>query len=156
MSKLAVDTLEIYGHPNVLGKHKSTLEFTKENYLTPRGDCIIGINSTKAIADLKEEVKEILKENGYGYVVIKVNNLIDIVSGRGDKRMTFSNRVKIIIRKSNFISDSTLLVYSDKAAADIKRDIINKLRQGDKAKVFIIASDIPLKNEEILRVIVNS
>ena len=153
---IAVDSLEIYGHPNVLGKHKSTLEFTKENYLTPRGDCIIGINSTKAVADLKDEVKDVLRQNGYGYVVIKIDDILDIISGRGDHQLTFSNKVKIIIRKSSFISDSTLLIHSDKAAADIKREIINKLRQGSKAKVFIIASNVPLKNEEVFRIIINS
>ncbi|BDC18328.1 DUF371 domain-containing protein [Acidianus sp. HS-5] len=153
---IAIDSLEIYGHPNVLGKHRSTLEFTKEDYLTLRGDCILGINSTKAIVDLKEEVKEILRENGYGYVVIKIDDTVDIISGRGNTQMTFSNKIKMIIRKSNFISDSTLLIYSDKAAVDIKREIVNKLRQGSKAKVFIIASDVPLKNEEILRIIINS
>ncbi len=153
---IAIDSLEIYGHPNVLGNHRSTLEFTKEDYLTPRGDCILGINSTKAIVDLKDEVKNILRKNGYGYVVIKIDEIVDIIRGRGNEQMTFSNKIKIIIRKSNFISDSTLLIYSDKAAVDIKREIINKLRRGEKAKVYIIASDIPLKNEEVLRIIVNS
>ncbi|ARM75027.1 DUF371 domain-containing protein [Acidianus manzaensis] len=152
---ISYDSFTIYGHHNVLALHETTLEFTKENFLTPRGDCIIGINSTKAIKDLDNKVKEILKNNGYGYVILKVGNYLDIIKGRGDEKLTFSNEIKMIIRKSTFISDSTLLIKADKSAKDINRDIINLLKQGNKGLVTVIASDIPLKDEEVLRIFVN-
>lgn len=153
---ISYDTFVIYGHHNVSAKHRTTLEFTKEDYLTPRGDCIIGIKATKAVNDLKEDVKNILKNDGYGYVILKVGEKIDIIKGRGNKELTFTDNIKIIIRKSTFISDSTLLIRSDKAAIDIDREIVNLLRSGNKGLVIIVASDIPLEDKEIFRVIVNS
>ena len=41
----------IYGHKNLLGTHKNTLEFTKDKELTLNGDCIIGVNSNFNITD---------------------------------------------------------------------------------------------------------
>ncbi|MGB9674949.1 MAG: DUF371 domain-containing protein, partial [Nanopusillaceae archaeon] len=38
--------INVKGHKLVKATHKSTLEITKDNFLTERGDCIIGINSS--------------------------------------------------------------------------------------------------------------
>lgn len=149
------DSFTIQGHYNVSARHKTTLEFTKENFLTPRGDCILGIKATKAAKDLNDDVKHILRNNGYGYVVLKVEDKIDIIGGRGHPNLTFTNEVKTIIRKSTFISDATLMILANKAARDIDREIVSKLKQGGKGLVIVIASDVPLKDEEILRILVN-
>ena len=31
----------IFGHPNILCNHKNTLEFTKQDFVTKKGDCIL-------------------------------------------------------------------------------------------------------------------
>jgi hypothetical protein len=49
------EEIVFYGHPNVLGLHKRTIEITKDDYLTERGDCIIGINSNKSCNDLDDK-----------------------------------------------------------------------------------------------------
>ena len=38
-------TFLAFGHKNITANHKTTLEFTKENSVTKKGDCIIGVNS---------------------------------------------------------------------------------------------------------------
>lgn len=152
---ISYDTFLIYGHHNVSALHRTTLEFTKEDFLTQKGDCIIGIRSSKAIKDLSDGLKHILKDNGYGYVILKVGQKIEIIKGRGNKSLTFSNNVKIIIRRSSFISDATLLIQSDKAAKDVDREIVNSLKQGTQGLVIVIASDVPLKDEEIFRIVIN-
>ena len=35
----------ILGHENILATHKNTLEFTKDDFVTKTGDCIVGISS---------------------------------------------------------------------------------------------------------------
>jgi hypothetical protein len=152
---IAIDFLTIKGHNNVKGIHKTTLEFTKDVYLTPRGDCIIGIKSNKSVKDLNDNLKQIIKKNGFVYIVINVKGMLDIVSARGSEKLTLTNPNKIIIRKSDFISDATLAINSDKAAFDINREMIKNLKNEHDGLVYIVASDIPLKYEEILRVVVN-
>ncbi len=57
------DDVTFYGHPNVRSLHPKTIEITKDEHLTPRGDCIIGVRANKACADLDEALKHRLKSN---------------------------------------------------------------------------------------------
>ena len=43
-----VENLVAYGNPNVTANHSSTLEITTDSYLTPSGDCIVGISSNRS------------------------------------------------------------------------------------------------------------
>ncbi|BDB99037.1 hypothetical protein SACC_20540 [Saccharolobus caldissimus] len=154
---MSLEKIKIRGHYNIRALHKTTLEITKDNYLTIRGDCIIGIMANKGAKDLNENFKKLARnDNSFIYVIIKVNDLIDIVHGKGSSRLILENEKKIILRRSNFIEDSTLMINSDKAAKDIKREIIDELKKGSEGEVYLLASDIPLKDEEILRIIFNS
>ncbi|BFH72531.1 DUF371 domain-containing protein [Sulfurisphaera javensis] len=153
---IAIDLIKAYGHPNVRGTHKTTLEITKDDYLTPRGDCIIGIKANKGAFDLSSEVKLMIKSNSYVYVVIKVDNLFDIIHGYGDEKLSLIDENKIILRKSTYISDATIMIKADKSARDIKREILDKMRnEKTELNAFIIASDKSLKDSEILRIVIN-
>ncbi|BFI73461.1 uncharacterized protein MJ0206 [Nanoarchaeota archaeon] len=117
--------------------HKSTLEITKENFLTERGDCIIGINSTHSVKDIPLDLKEYLLDEGRIKVEIKVDDLIDNLIAYGSKNLKLSDEKSIVIRKSNYIDNRTLAIYSNKSARDINRKIIEKLIEG-KELLFII------------------
>jgi hypothetical protein len=49
------------GHENIRSNHQKTIEITKKSYLTPQGDCIVGVNATSSCADLPQELKDKLK-----------------------------------------------------------------------------------------------
>ena len=51
-------TIPFTGHEQVLSLHEKTLEITKDNSLTPQGDCIVGVNSNISCIDLPEKMKE--------------------------------------------------------------------------------------------------
>jgi hypothetical protein len=57
------DDVTFYGHPNIRSLHAKTIEITKDEHLTPRGDCIIGVRANKACADLDEALKHSLASN---------------------------------------------------------------------------------------------
>ena len=46
------------GHKEILSLHEKTLEITKDDSLTPQGDCIVGVNSNISCIDLPEKMKE--------------------------------------------------------------------------------------------------
>ena len=125
------------GHKLIKATHKSTLEITKENFLTEKGDCIIGINSTHSVKDLPQDLKEHLLNEGKIKIEIKVDDLIDIIIAYGSKNLKLSNEKSIVIRKSDYIDDRTLAIYSNKSAKDIDRRIIEKLKE-EKDLFFII------------------
>jgi hypothetical protein len=125
------------GNKLIKATHKSTLEITKDNFLTERGDCIIGINANYSAKDLPEDLKDHLLNEGKIKIVIKVDDLIDDIIAYGSKNLLLTNDRSIVIRKSNYIDDRTLAINSNKSAIDIDRKLIEELRK-EKDMEFII------------------
>ena len=124
-----IDTLYAKGHPNIKATHKTTLEITKENYVTPRGDCIIAVNATKAVKELDPKLKSIIRrDDAIIIIVLKTNNMKDIVLAMGSQNLILSSENKIIIRKSTYIEPATLGIRSNKAARDIDRKLVEQLK----------------------------
>ncbi len=138
--RYCVDVVTFRGHRNVRAEHQTTLEVTKDEFLTPRGDCIVGIASSKGALEIDECVKEVLREGGKLLAILVVENgLFDYVVAEGSNSMTFSNDQKIIIRRSTYVDGSTIGIRASKAAKDIRRDLIESLKQGLKGHLILIA-----------------
>ncbi len=125
-----------YGHENVRAAHRSTLEFTKDDYLTPRGDCILCIKASKGLRDLSPEFKEALRNGKRVLVRIRVDDAVDEVTAYGDECLTFESENSIIIRKSTYTDGRTLAVRASKAARDIDRKIVAKLKNPKQKAVI--------------------
>lgn len=115
------------------GLHKNTLEFTKDAGLTRDGDCIIGIR-----ADFdNERLKEISKRFSRIKIIISVGNETEEILAQANR--DFDDDREIVIRKSGFCSSRTLGIHADKSARDLKRSIIDKLKEDDASgKVELI------------------
>lgn len=137
---VVADVLYAKGHPNIKATHKTTLEITKEEHVTPRGDCIIAINATKAVKDLDPVLKSIIRRNdAIIIVVLETDNLKDVILAMGSQELLLSSDNKIIIRKSTYIEPATLGIRSNKAARDIDRRLIERLKNPDTVlKIKII------------------
>ena len=53
----AQDIVYCRGHPLVLGSHPTTFEVTREDYLTKKGNCIIGIAADKGCSELSPVIQ---------------------------------------------------------------------------------------------------
>ncbi len=129
--------IKVYGHKNIRATHKSTLEITKDNYLTKRGDCIIGIKASHSASDLPNDLKEYLLNGNKIEIIIKVDDIIDKFYAYGHKNLIFSDKNSIVIRKSTYIDSRTIAINSEKSAIDIERKVIEKIRE-EKEFSFII------------------
>jgi uncharacterized protein len=133
------DEVIFYGHPNIRSLHPKTIEITKDEHLTPRGDCIIGVKANKACADLDESFKHRLKSN---LSVIKIEIMAGdesfLISGRGDERLSMSNSNEIVIRKTNFVCPRTMTVLCDKASSDVPRKLVRILQDQETKGIFRI------------------
>ncbi len=123
------------GHPHVSATHKTTVEITKEDFLTPTGDCIIGIRSEKACVDLDERLKTALRKGCELTISLECNGAADSITAYGDPGLTFTNPASMVIRKSSFLCGRTLCVRADKAAGDLDRTLIKELKKGGKLTV---------------------
>lgn len=121
-----------YGHPNITALHKSTFEITKDENLTLKGDCIIGVKSEYACADLPIGIKNLLKDcNVIVEIILRTNEIVDKVVCRGCKRLMLTSTESIVVRKSTYIDGRTLCINSDKSAKDISRMLIKSLRNSN-------------------------
>ncbi len=118
------------GHENIRAEHKTTLEVTKEKDLSPRGDCIIGVDANISASEIPDKAKEILKLGAKAEVEILLPDygLKDELVGFGSEGLTFRHDTDIVIRKSRFVCGRTVLISSNKAAKDINREIVELLK----------------------------
>ena len=130
-----------YGHKNILSTHKTTFEITKEETLTRRGNCIIAVKATKGAADMHPRFRETAKmENTRLTITIEANGIEEIVRAHGSPQLTFTNPTDIVIRKSKYVCGRTVAIGADKAAWDLSRKFVEKLRDPyQKVKITLIA-----------------
>src|SRR5438445_3447493 len=118
-----------YGHPAILSTHPTTLEITTSHELSFRGDCVVAVKSSSAVRDLPVDLKRVLSSSsGRGRLRLQVGPFEFTVEGTGDPRLTFSHATDLVIRKSGFVSDRTLMIFADKYSTYIPRDMV-RLRQ---------------------------
>ena len=133
------EIIKFRGHPNIRATHKTTLEVTKEGWLTIRGDCIIGVSADKSCSDLSPKFKELLRKGSKLKITIKVEEKQFQFSAYGDPRLELTDPTSVVIRKSDFISPRTLAVKSEAAASDVPREIVELLKKEKKGVLIVEA-----------------
>ena len=143
MVEIAIEHIIAKGHANIKATHPSTFEITKENWLTPQGDCIIGISANKSPKQFGEEFKNIAKRGDAIILAILLSNgAFDYIIGKGSEKLTFKDNTRMVFRKSSYISDNTVMIKANKAARDISRKLIDKLKKGRILHVLLIAISV--------------
>jgi hypothetical protein len=125
-----LENISFTGHKNVLATNRSTLEVTTENFLTLRGDCIIGVNASKSCEKLSERTKSWLQKDDHRVLIrIEVANESFLLTAFGSAKLTHTNDISMVIRKSDFTCHRTLAIKASASAIDIPRTIVALLRK---------------------------
>jgi len=136
------EVIDAYGHENILSTHKTTFEITKEMQLTKRGDCIIAVKATKGPSDLPKGFKEAArKENAKMTIIIEAGTVKEVINAQGSSRLLFSHPTDLVIRKSDYVCGRTLAVKADKAACDLSRQLVEKLRDPNQRVKITLSVD---------------
>ncbi len=118
-----------FGHKNVQAVHPTTLEFTRDRELSNRGDCILVVAADKAAIDLDTDFKKAIKKPHSRLTVkIEADDVFDEVHAFGSPELTMTHPMEIVMRKSTYSSDRTLGICADKAACDISRRLVERLK----------------------------
>ncbi|MDH4214784.1 MAG: DUF371 domain-containing protein [Candidatus Odinarchaeota archaeon] len=118
-----------FGHENVIGRHKTTVEITSENFLTHQGTCIVGTRATQTLAGLDSVIKKLVTLESTKIVLeMEVNGIIERVTGSGGPCLTYSDSVSMVARTSSYQCGRTLMIHADKAASDLREDFVNNLK----------------------------
>lgn len=118
--------------------HKSTIEITKEDSLTERGDCIIGVSAELSAAEIPEDVKELMRSDSLIVAIFCAAGICDAIVGRGSPELQLSDPVKMVFRRSSYIGPETVMIGANRAARDLSRDLISALSQGEDLEVTLL------------------
>jgi hypothetical protein len=128
-----------FGHENMMATHKTTLEFTKDTHLSKKGDCIVAVAAGKALADLSAEFKEKLrKPHAKLVILIEAGGVIEQVNAHGSPQLILTHPTDMVVRKSDYVCSRTLAVHADKAAQDLSKALVEKLKNPEqKVKITL-------------------
>ena len=127
------------GHPNVTSRHKTTFEFTMDNEIGKTADCIIGVSSKNKLEDFPLELQRAIKnENTQIRILLETENAEDEIKGYGHPDLTLNHPTDMVCRKSQFKCSRTLMIGADKAAYDLKKELVNDLKAGKSLKITIM------------------
>ena len=122
------------GHKHVLSLHEKTLEITKDDDLTPQGDCIVGVSANISCVDLPEKMKKKIQNPKTKITFsIRAENKKFTVQGNGSEKLSLKHTKDIVLRKSGFTCSRTIAINCDKASSDIPRDFV-KILQNPKTR----------------------
>ncbi len=125
------------GHENIQATHETTLEFTKDQHLSEKGDCIVAVAADKASVDLSTEFKEKLRNTHAKLImIIEAGEIFEQVNAQGSPQLILAHPTDMVIRKSDYVCSRTLAVRADRASYDLSRDFVEKLKN-PKQKVKI-------------------
>jgi hypothetical protein len=119
------------GHENVTARHASTFEVTSDDYLTPSGDCILGIEADRVPAEFDDSfVTACQQESSSIVVTLEAEGHTERVRGRGHPDLTFASERSLVCRTSEYVDDRTVAVGMDRAAGELDRDLVAALAEG--------------------------
>ncbi|HEX54885.1 MAG TPA: DUF371 domain-containing protein [Candidatus Altiarchaeales archaeon] len=136
MPRKIVERITARGHENIRATHGNTLEITKEGHLTPRGDCIVAVSADRGFPEFSDNFKNALRnKRAILRMTIECSGVNDEIIAYGHPELRFKSPEEMVIRKSSFICDRTLAIRANKAAIDLNRNLIEKLRRGNPVNI---------------------
>ncbi|MFQ5758114.1 MAG: DUF371 domain-containing protein [Candidatus Bathyarchaeia archaeon] len=124
-----IEEINAYGHENVRSTHETTFEITKEKTLTKRGDCIIAVGATRGVKDLGPKFREaVRRKTAKITITVEAGGVKDVIKARGTPRLLLTHPTDLVVRKSNYVCDRTVAIGADKAARDLSRELVEKLK----------------------------
>ncbi|PSP61704.1 DUF371 domain-containing protein [Halobacteriales archaeon QH_8_67_36] len=119
------------GHENVTAEHASTLEVTSDDFLTPAGDCVLGVEADTVPADLDDAfVTACQSADAAITATLEADGHTAVVEGSGHPKLPFENERGHVLRTSDYVDDRTVMVGADAAAGDVDRDLVAALADG--------------------------
>ncbi len=128
------EEINAYGNLKISATNKLSMKVTKGSDVD---DATIGVMANKSSADLSAEFKHALKEGKDFTVIIEVEGERMDLSGYGSPALKLNDINYITLNKTDFIDGKTVLIMSDKAAGDLDREFVEKLKNPNSKIKFI-------------------
>ena len=145
------------GHEHITAKHKTTLEFTKDTEMGLEGDCIVGVKADFSLQQLKKFIKSVSNNKKITIIIETINNKNNINKNKiniiknynkiiekinAEINPNFNSNEEMVIRKTDFVSERTFAIKANKAAFELKRDLVEFLKGKENKIKVIIENDL--------------
>lgn len=139
-TKALKEIIFAYGHENVLATHRTTMEVTKDHDLSKKGTCIIAVSANKGMKELSNEFKRKL-QNADAKLTIRIaaGDIEEIVNASGSPQLALTHPTELVIRKSNYVCSRTLATQADKAACELSKKLVERLKNHAQKVVITLA-----------------
>jgi hypothetical protein len=97
---------------------------------------IIGVKANKCASELSDEIKNVLKQAKKVEITIEVEGAKDKISAFGSPALKIADKEKIIVRKDDKIDNATIAILADKSASELKKELLEKLKN-PKNKILL-------------------
>lgn len=126
------------GHQNVSATHGSTFEVSSDDYLTPAGDCILGVEADRVPASFDDSFVEVCRHaDATVTVTLEAATHTDRIEASGHPDLTFGSDRSMVVRTSTYVDDRTVAVDAGKAAGDVDRSLVSALEDGASLTVTL-------------------
>lgn len=131
------------GHRYIQATHKTTFEITKDPTLTRSGNCVIAVGATVGAADLPFSFKEAARKEGARIILtMEAGGRKETVRGWGHPNLVFSHPTDLVIRKSAYVCERTLAIKADKAAINLSRTLVERLKTpNQRIRLHLVAEN---------------
>ena len=125
------EVIRARGHEHVAATHESTFEVTTDDWLTPAGDCIVGIEADRSPTDFDDDFVAACRDPATTITLtLETADARDEIRARGHPDLTFGSERRAVVRTSTYIDDRPVAVAADAAAADLDRELVDALGGG--------------------------
>ena len=132
------ETVTARGHEHVSGTHESTFELTTDEYLTPAGDCILGIAADRAPVAFADPFRAACQNpDATITAVLEAGEHTERITARGNPELTLASDRSLVVRTSEYVDDRTVAVDASAAAADLDRALIGALAAGAPVRLTL-------------------
>ncbi|ESP89039.1 DUF371 domain-containing protein [Candidatus Halobonum tyrrellensis] len=130
-SEVREEVVRAVGHEHVSAEHASTFEVTSDDWLTPAGDCIVGVEADRTPADFASGFVDACRDaEATVTATLEAAGIEATVAGRGDPGLTFDDDRSLVARTSDYVDGRTVMVDADAAAGDLHRKLVTALSRG--------------------------
>lgn len=132
------EQIHAQGHEHVSAAHESTFEVTSDDFLTPAGDCILGIEADRTPAEFDPEFVAACQDHDARIEIsLAVDGEETTIEARGHPDLSFESDRSAVVRTSDYVDERTVAVDAEKAAADINRELVDALAAGAAVTVTL-------------------
>ncbi len=123
-----------FGHPKITASDNLSIKIAKDEEVD---ESTIGVKANKACIDFSKEFRNALKSNKIINITLEVEDVSDSITAYCSPILEASSNNKITVRKDDNVDSSTIGIMSDKSARELKKDLIEKLKN-PKTKIRVV------------------